>query len=169
LGKFLPNLEVLVLTNNQLKTLEALKPLESLTQLEHISLIENEVSRNKEYRLYLIHLCPTLRVINFSRVKETERELSFEKYGEKEEDEMEEDDDMMEGDENKEETNGNDEEEKITAPINDQKAIAEALSKATTMEEILAIENQLMQGKIPKAKTTDNKDDVETGGADDLD
>ncbi|EFJ06600.1 hypothetical protein SELMODRAFT_6305, partial [Selaginella moellendorffii] len=69
LGEFLPKLHTLVLTNNRLGNLAELDPLASLVKLHTLSLLENVVTKLPEYRLYVIHKLPNLRLLDFSKVK----------------------------------------------------------------------------------------------------
>ncbi|KAJ3337513.1 U2 small nuclear ribonucleoprotein A' [Gonapodya sp. JEL0774] len=73
LSKYVPNLESLILTNNQISELGDLDPLGNLRHLVYLSLLENPVSGKKHYRSYVIARCPSVRVLDFKRVKESER------------------------------------------------------------------------------------------------
>ncbi|XP_002992324.2 U2 small nuclear ribonucleoprotein A' isoform X3 [Selaginella moellendorffii] len=73
LGEFLPKLHTLVLTNNRLGNLAELDPLASLVKLHTLSLLENVVTKLPEYRLYVIHKLPNLRLLDFSKVKAKEK------------------------------------------------------------------------------------------------
>ncbi|XP_046550264.1 U2 small nuclear ribonucleoprotein A'-like [Haliotis rubra] len=76
LEESLPNMETLILTNNGLQELGDLDNLGSLKTLLHLSLLRNPVTAKKLYRLYVIHKCPQLRVLDFQRIKLKERELA---------------------------------------------------------------------------------------------
>ncbi|CAE1289418.1 SNRPA1 [Acanthosepion pharaonis] len=69
----LPNLEMLVLTNNNIQELSDLDNLTCFKNLKYISLLRNPVTSQKNYRQYLIHKVSSLRVIDFQRVKQKER------------------------------------------------------------------------------------------------
>lgn len=71
LGTYLPNLQHLILTNNHLAELGDLDGLGTLENLTTLSLLENPVSSKEYYRLYLLHRCPKLRILDFKRVKES--------------------------------------------------------------------------------------------------
>ncbi|KAI9197220.1 leucine-rich repeat-domain-containing protein [Polychytrium aggregatum] len=71
--KNLPNVHTLILTNNQLQELGDLDPLADFAHLETLSLIDNPVALKKYYRLYLIHKCKALRILDFQRIKDVER------------------------------------------------------------------------------------------------
>ncbi|EIE21997.1 L domain-like protein [Coccomyxa subellipsoidea C-169] len=74
LQESIPNLTHLILTNNRLKHLADLEPLSTLPKLQHLSLLDNEVTKAKHYRLYLIHQCKHLKVLDFRKVKQKERQ-----------------------------------------------------------------------------------------------
>lgn len=73
LGKTLPKLCTLVLTNNHLATLAQLEPLAQLTNLSSLSLIDNPVTKVEGYRAFVIALLPKLRTLDFKRVRLAER------------------------------------------------------------------------------------------------
>ncbi|XP_037078375.1 LOW QUALITY PROTEIN: U2 small nuclear ribonucleoprotein A'-like [Pollicipes pollicipes] len=70
----LPSLETLLLTNNSLQELADLDPLGQLPQLTTLSLLGNPVAMRQHYRLYAVFRMPHLRVLDFRRVKQKERE-----------------------------------------------------------------------------------------------
>lgn len=72
----LPALETLVLTNNQIQNLGDLDPLASLRNLTYLSLMKNPVTVKRHYRLYIIHRIPQLRVLDFRRIRQKERQAA---------------------------------------------------------------------------------------------
>lgn len=75
LGQNLPALKSLVLTGNRVGRLDEVKKIgENCPQLEFLSLIGNPVTRRQHYRLYAINKIPSLKVLDFSKVKEDERD-----------------------------------------------------------------------------------------------
>lgn len=91
LGRALPSLQTLVLTNNQLARLQDLDPLHELkgqfstawshpagadpfAGLERLSLLKNPVTALDNYRLYVISMFPKLRHLDFQKVQVSERE-----------------------------------------------------------------------------------------------
>jgi len=80
----LPNLTTLILTNNSLQELADLEPLSSLTKLDFLSLLHNPVVTKRNYREYVIHKFPTLRVLDFKKIKQKEREAAKSLYKSKE-------------------------------------------------------------------------------------
>ena len=73
LGKMLPSLHTLVLTNNHLSTLTQLEPLASASTIVSLSLVDNAVAKVDGYRSFVIALLPKLRVLDFKRVRAEER------------------------------------------------------------------------------------------------
>ena len=73
----LPELESLILTNNLIKDLSALKPLQYCKKLKRLSLMDNPVQKKEHYRLYVIHLIPSLCYLDFKKVKKQVRSHFF--------------------------------------------------------------------------------------------
>ncbi|KAI2810751.1 U2 small nuclear ribonucleoprotein A' [Blomia tropicalis] len=76
-----PNLEGILLINNQISELGDLDPLSKLTKLEMLALLGNPVTTKKHYRHYLIHLLPSLRLLDFKKIKMKEREEAEQLFG----------------------------------------------------------------------------------------
>ncbi|CAO3590830.1 unnamed protein product [Absidia cylindrospora] len=74
LGPVLPELETIVLTNNSIEELSDIEPLSSLNKLYHLVLLDNPVTKKEHYRLYVIYKLPTLRVLDFNKIKQKERD-----------------------------------------------------------------------------------------------
>jgi len=68
-----PNLQTLVLTNNNISELGDLEPLKELKHLKYISLLGNPVQEKKWYREWLAWRIPGLRVLDFQRIRDKER------------------------------------------------------------------------------------------------
>jgi len=81
LGKYLPKLESLVLTNNKFSKLTDLKPLSEFP-LVFLSLLGNPVAKLTDYRLYVIQRLPKLKVLDYQKVKKSERVAAKVKFGE---------------------------------------------------------------------------------------
>mmetsp|Transcript_6212 Transcript_6212/g.8419 ORF Transcript_6212/g.8419 Transcript_6212/m.8419 type:complete len:273 (+) Transcript_6212:363-1181(+) len=78
----IPNVETLVLTGNRLSNLADLDNLSTLRKLMRLSLLDNVVTKKENYRLYVIHRLPNLKLLDFSKVKQKEREAARLKFGE---------------------------------------------------------------------------------------
>lgn len=81
LAERLPNLEDVILTNNNIQSLGEIHKLASLKRLTRLSLLKNPVTTTQNYRLYVIHKIPQLRVIDFERVKLKERKAALLEFG----------------------------------------------------------------------------------------
>ena len=66
----LPRLEWLLLTNNKLGSLGDLDALASLPHLRYVSLLDNPVTKQPGYRLYVIARCMQLKMLDFRKVKQ---------------------------------------------------------------------------------------------------
>jgi len=144
LGKFLPKLEAMVLTNNKFSKLADLKPLSEFP-LVFLSLVGNPVTKLTDYRLYVIQRLPKLRVLDYQKVKKTERAAAKVKFGELNlaEEKEEEVEEMPVG-------------RQAVAPVvgessltpEERVAIMEKIKTATSLSEIEQLEKQL---KAPTA------------------
>ncbi|KAK0549044.1 U2 snRNP complex subunit [Tilletia horrida] len=76
LAHSLPCLESLILTNNQISELGELAALGKFPNLTYVSLLGNPVTREKHYRDWIVWKCPNVRVLDFRRVKDKERQLA---------------------------------------------------------------------------------------------
>ncbi|CAN6470440.1 unnamed protein product [Victoria cruziana] len=81
IGEYLPKLHTLVLTNNRLVNLAELDPLASLPKLQSLSLLDNNVTKKPNYRLYVIHKLKKLRLLDFKKVKQKERAEADNMFG----------------------------------------------------------------------------------------
>jgi len=80
----LPNLRSLVLTGTDLKDLQSLSPLFNLRKLEFLSLQSSPVTQVPNYRTWLPHNIPSLRYLDFAKVKQQERDAAQKLYVEAE-------------------------------------------------------------------------------------
>ncbi|CAJ0955921.1 unnamed protein product, partial [Mesorhabditis belari] len=74
LGAKLPNLKRMMLTNNNITELGDIDALAKCKFLEHLSFHGNPITHKEHYRLYVIYRIPTVRVLDFQRIKLQERE-----------------------------------------------------------------------------------------------
>ncbi|KAJ9669605.1 U2 snRNP complex subunit [Coniosporium apollinis] len=81
LHKTVPNLSTLVLTQNQMAELADLEPLAHFPKLTHLSLVENPVTGRENYRYWLLHLSPSLRFLDYQKVKDAERSKARQLFG----------------------------------------------------------------------------------------
>ncbi|KAI0786097.1 L domain-like protein [Abortiporus biennis] len=71
-----PNLTTLVLTNNNIAELGDLEPLKDVKGLKYLSLMGNPVQEKKWYREWLAWRIPGLRVLDFQRIRDKERQTA---------------------------------------------------------------------------------------------
>lgn len=57
-----------------------LEPLSHFKKLEHLSLLDNPVQKRPHYRLWIVHQCKTVRVLDFQRVRLRERQAAKELF-----------------------------------------------------------------------------------------
>ncbi|RAL12867.1 U2 snRNP complex subunit LEA1 [Aspergillus homomorphus CBS 101889] len=81
LASSVPNLTAVNLTANAVSELADLDPLRGLTGLTHLVVLENPVTRKEHYRPYLIWRIPSLRFLDYQKVKDAERERATELFG----------------------------------------------------------------------------------------
>jgi U2 small nuclear ribonucleoprotein A' len=81
LAASLPNLTVLALAANNLSELADLDPLSRFTRLTHLSLLDNPVTRKENYRYWVIWRCPSVRFLDYRKVKDVEREAAGRLFG----------------------------------------------------------------------------------------
>lgn len=70
----IPNLSSIVLTNNKIEKLTDLKSLFQAKQLTRLSLMDNSVTNLENYREFLIYNIPSLRYLDFQKIKRKDRE-----------------------------------------------------------------------------------------------
>ncbi|EER16215.1 U2 small nuclear ribonucleoprotein A, putative [Perkinsus marinus ATCC 50983] len=151
----MPNLTSVVLTNNRIEKLRDLYPLAQLRHLERLTVLDNEVCNAQHYRLFLIHILPkTVRFIDFSRVKDKEREAAAKLFGGPEGEKflLKIAPKLTQDEEGKAEANGKENIPNGTAAADKGlllSHIKEAIEAASSMEEVTQLEKALRTGEIP--------------------
>ena len=79
-GRNLQTLEHLILTNNRIANLSDLDALAGFPSLSSLSLVDNPVSRRPNYRAYVIHKVPQLKILDFRKIKPKERDAANELF-----------------------------------------------------------------------------------------
>ncbi|KAL9091848.1 MAG: hypothetical protein Q9159_001220 [Coniocarpon cinnabarinum] len=102
LERSVPNVHTLVLEQNRMSELADLDPLMNFRHLEHLVLIGNPVCRKevrleipsvvaitnpdgKNYRFWVLWRAPSVRFLDYSKVRDSEREKAAELFGSREE------------------------------------------------------------------------------------
>lgn len=156
IGDQLPSLTTLVLTSNLVKEVGDLDGLSKCYGLTHLSLLENPVTKKEHYRSYLIWLIPSLRFLDFQRVREVEREQAKELFGtQAEPSELAA---KMRGvkskamDSSAGATKGASTAKAMRTQLTDseKKRVQELIKNARSLAEIARIEKDLAEGRIPQ-------------------
>merc|ERR1711920_59565 len=77
----IPNLEMLILTNNKIAYFEDISRLCYLEKLKYLSLYGNPISAHKDYRLYTISRCKCLKWLDFRKIKQGELKDAEDLFG----------------------------------------------------------------------------------------
>ncbi|ALC42018.1 U2A [Drosophila busckii] len=78
LEEVVPSLSSIILTGNNLQELSDLEPLAGFKQLETICLLINPVSTKPNYREYMAYKFPQLRLLDFRKIKQKDRQAAQE-------------------------------------------------------------------------------------------
>ncbi|XP_057791518.1 U2 small nuclear ribonucleoprotein A' isoform X2 [Salvia miltiorrhiza] len=158
LGEFLPKLHTLVLTNNRLTNLAEIDPLASLPKLQFLSLLDNNITKKPNYRLYVIHKLKSLRVLDFKKVKQKERaEAKILFASEEAEEEVKRESAKIVAAETPTQDAAKEEQTpKSSAPTPEQiLAIKAAIMNSQTLEEVARLEQALKSGQLPAEFNSD--------------
>ncbi|KAI1100666.1 L domain-like protein [Jackrogersella minutella] len=81
LANSIPNLTTLQLESNNLGELADLDPLGSFPRLTHLVLRDNPVTKKEHYRYWVLWRCPSVRFLDFEKVKDAERKQAAALFG----------------------------------------------------------------------------------------
>ncbi|KAI0813801.1 L domain-like protein [Xylaria sp. FL0064] len=81
LANSIPNLTNLQLESNNLSELADLDPLGSFPRLTHLVLRDNPVTKKDYYRYWVLWRCPSVRFLDYVKVKDAERKHANELFG----------------------------------------------------------------------------------------
>jgi len=149
----LPNLNTLILTNNSITELADLEPLIPFKNLEMMSFLHNPVMTKRNYRLYVIHKFPNLRVLDFKKIKQKEKDTAKSLFKTKEGKTQLKDIQLkaktfVPGAPLPEATNNKPSNSAGLTP-EQVKNIKSMIAKASTLEEIERLNHMLRTGKMP--------------------
>ncbi|KAI2466345.1 L domain-like protein [Annulohypoxylon bovei var. microspora] len=85
LANSIPALTNLQLESNNLTELADLDPLGSFPRLTHLVLRDNPITKKEHYRHWVVWRCPSVRFLDFEKVKDAERKQAAELFGTAEE------------------------------------------------------------------------------------
>lgn len=134
----LPNLTSLILTNNRVAVLSEIDVIATLAKLEYLSLLGNPVTLKINYRLYTINRIPSLRSLDFKKISRVEREEAVAFF------QTEAGKAMMSAI-----SSGVDSSNNIKSVVlsdEQKRQVREAITRASTKEEVDLIERQLKEG-----------------------
>lgn len=154
IGEYLPKLHTLVLTNNRLVNLVEIDPLASLPKLRFLSLLDNNITKKPNYRLYVIYKLKSLRLLDFKKVKQKERIEAENLFASKEAEEEAKREPVKTFTPGELQTASDEHMEEQTpaavAPTPEQIiAIKAAIVNSQTLEEVARLEKALKSGQLP--------------------
>ncbi|ORY81471.1 leucine-rich repeat-domain-containing protein [Protomyces lactucae-debilis] len=147
----IPNLERLVLTQNLLQSLSDLEPLAQLKRLCFLVLQGNPVTQQQHYRSWIIWRCPSLRILDYAKVKQSERTAARELFGSSLEDMTPLAAQIAGTKSNTFDVGGETAMGRMSEA--ERQRIHRAILSATTMQEVVKLENMLAEGRLPDRDT----------------
>uniref|UniRef100_A0A7E4ZUW0 Probable U2 small nuclear ribonucleoprotein A' n=1 Tax=Panagrellus redivivus TaxID=6233 RepID=A0A7E4ZUW0_PANRE len=148
IGRQLPSLKTLVLTNNNLQELGDIDVLESCPNLEYLTLQGNPLTHKPHYRAYIIYKLKSVRVLDFRRVKLSERQEADKLFKGKKGAALrtkliKKSDRLPDEDESEKAAQAR------QLPTEEQEKIKAAIANTKSLEEIELLQQMLTTGKIP--------------------
>ena len=180
----IPNLDTLVLTQNSLSELGDLDPLAELEKLTHLTLLDNPVASREvshapqspicrtypsditqNYRYWVIARCPSVRFLDYQKVKDAERSTAAELFGTVAEP-TELTQKLLSSRSSRSintgsstaNANGADKISRVKLTDKERKRIEELIRNAKTLAEITRLEKALNEGRIPAGVLDDAMD-----------
>ncbi|OOF91430.1 hypothetical protein ASPCADRAFT_211240 [Aspergillus carbonarius ITEM 5010] len=169
----IPNLSALVLAANNMSELADLDPLRNLSSLTHLVLIENPVTRKEHYRYYVIWRIPSVRFLDYQKVKDAEREKATELFGTAEEPSALASKIMGIKSRTFDVPSGGadrapaDKAVRVQLTDKERKRVEKMIREAKSLQEISRLEKELNEGRIPGgalgyAEDTDDEDKMQS-------
>ncbi|KAL2276959.1 hypothetical protein FJTKL_00279 [Diaporthe vaccinii] len=151
----IPNLKNLVLASNQVAELSDLDVLGKFARLTHLVLADNPVTKKEHYRYWVVWRCPTVRFLDYQKVKQAEREKATELFGTAEE--PTELASKIKGIKSQtfNVSTSNDEAtaaskmKRLKLTDKEKQRLQERIKKASSLEEIIRLEKELEEGRLP--------------------
>ncbi|TDZ38914.1 U2 small nuclear ribonucleoprotein A' [Colletotrichum spinosum] len=153
----IPNLTKLVLAANNFAELADLDVLAGFKRLTHLVLVDNPVTKKENYRYWVIWRCPTVRFLDYQKVKEAEREKGRELFGTAEEPTAEASKVMGTKSKTLDASIANgaagagapSKLSRIKLTDKEKERLKEMIKKADSLQEIIRLEKMLSEGTIP--------------------
>jgi len=155
LHESIPKLDTLILTNNNIQDLADIEALSSCTNITLLSFLHKPVAAKPNYRPFVIHKFPMLKVLDFRKVKLKERLEAKSLFKSSEGKEQLRDiktraQTFTPGEPVAENTNnGNVQHQQNKLAPEQIRSIKSAIAKATTLEEIEVLNHMLRTGRVP--------------------
>ncbi|KAJ0115339.1 u2 small nuclear ribonucleoprotein a [Diaporthe amygdali] len=151
----IPNLRNLVLASNQVAELSDLDVLGKFTRLTQLVLADNPVTKKEHYRYWVVWRCPTVRFLDYQKVKQAERDKATELFGTAEE--PSELASKIKGIKsqtfNVSAANGEatavSKMKRLKLTDKEKQRLQERIKKASSLEEIIRLEKELEEGRLP--------------------
>lgn len=158
----IPNLRNLVLASNQLSELSDLDVLGRFARLTHLVLADNPVTKKEHYRYWVVWRCPTVRFLDYQKVKQAEREKAAELFGTAEE--PTELASKIKGIKSQTfnvtatngEATGGSRMKRLKLTDKEKQRLQERIKKASSLEEIIRLEKELEEGRLPAGIMADD-------------
>ncbi|PKS08999.1 hypothetical protein jhhlp_003612 [Lomentospora prolificans] len=156
----IPNLRNLVLASNNFAELADLDVLATFKRLTHLVLADNPVTKKENYRYWVIWRCPTVRFLDYQKVKEAERQHAKKLFGTGDKPTKLATEIMgvkssglgaavVDGPSDSSKLS------RIKLTDNEKKRLQEMIKKASSLEEIIRLEKMLNEGRLPLGFHTD--------------
>ncbi|KKK13331.1 hypothetical protein P175DRAFT_0498478 [Aspergillus ochraceoroseus IBT 24754] len=165
LATSIPGLSNLVLTANNIAELADLDPLRNFTKLTHLILLENPVTRKEHYRYWVIWRIPTVRFLDYQKVKDAEREKAQELFGTAEEPSALASKIMGVKSRTFDLPSGGptdrapaDKAVRVKLTEKERKRVEKMIREAKSLQEITRLEKELNEGRIPGGALVDGED-----------
>ncbi|KAK9480804.1 leucine-rich repeat-domain-containing protein [Lipomyces japonicus] len=81
LHESVPNLTTLVLTSNLISKFSDLEGLKGLNRLTYLTFLNNPITKREHYREYIIWRIPSVRILDFEKIKNSERDSASKLFG----------------------------------------------------------------------------------------
>ncbi|KAK3318681.1 leucine-rich repeat-domain-containing protein [Apodospora peruviana] len=167
----IPKLTNLTLMSNLLSELSDLDVLGQFARLTHLVLVDNPVTKKENYRYWVIWRCPTVRFLDFVKVKQAERERAKELFGAKEDAPTELASQIMglksktlnvagaTGPSGNAATAQPSKMSRLKLTEKEKLKLKDMIRKADSLEEIMRLEKALAEGKVPPGVILEGDDD----------
>ena len=165
LHESIPKLDTLILTNNNIQDLADIEALSSCSNITLLSFLHNPVAAKPNYRAFVIHKFPMLKVLDFRKVRLNEKLEAKALFKSSEGKEQLRDiksraQTFTPGEPVTESTNNANVQNPQSRLMPEQiRSIKAAIAKATTLEEIEVLNHMLRAGRVPG----ENNDSVQQG------